>query len=151
MVAAVLAHRGALGTTEAQIAMKRLTSGLVGRFVIAATDATRARHGDRPLSRYAADLVVPEAAVAEVALLKAVAVRYVMADPDRLAMQARQRALLAELGAALLAKAPDALDPALASDWAAAADDAERMRVVVDQISLLTDQQAIARHAAVVG
>ncbi|MDN5857789.1 MAG: deoxyguanosinetriphosphate triphosphohydrolase [Pseudonocardia sp.] len=148
-VAAVVDHEGALGTSAAQIALKRLTSDLVGRFVIAATDATRARYGDRPLARYAADLAVPEAAAAEVALLKAVAVRYVMADPERLALQARQRSLLAELGAALLAKAPDALDPAFASDWAAAVDDAERMRVVVDQIALLTDQQAIARHAAV--
>ena len=150
VVAAVVAQRDSLGSVTAQIALKRLTSDLVGRFVSAATEATRARHGDRPIGRYAADLVVPAAAVAEVALLKAVAVRYVMADPDRLKMQARQRELLAELGAALLAKAPDALDPAFASAWAVAADDAERQRVVIDQISLLTDQQAIARHAAVV-
>jgi dGTPase len=151
VVAAVVAQRDTLGSVTAQIALKRLTSDLVGRFVSAATEATRARHGDRPIGRYGADLVVPAAAAAEVALLKAVAVRYVMADPDRLKMQARQRELLAELGAALLAKAPDALDPAFASAWAVAADDAERQRVVIDQISLLTDQQAIARHAAVVG
>jgi len=151
VVAAVVAQRETLGSVAAQIALKRLTSDLVGRFVSAATEATRARHGDRPLGRYAADLVVPDAAAAEVALLKAVAVRYVMADPERLAMQARQRELLAELGAALLAKAPDALDPAFAADWAGAADDAERQRVVIDQISLLTDQQAVARHTAVVG
>ncbi len=151
VVAAVVAQRDTLGSVTAQIALKRLTSDLVGRFVSAATEATRARYGDRPMGRYAADLVVPAAAAAEVALLKAVAVRYVMADPDRLKMQARQRELLAELGAALLAKAPDALDPAFASAWAVAADDAERQRVVIDQISLLTDQQAVARHAAVVG
>ncbi|SHK06145.1 dGTPase [Pseudonocardia thermophila] len=149
IVAAVVAQRDALGSTAAQIALKRMTSDLVGRFVTAATEATRQRYGDRPLGRYAADLVVPEAAAAEVALLKAVAVRYVMDDPDRLAMQARQRELLAELGEALLAKAPDALDPVFAADWSAAADDAERRRVVVDQIALLTDQQALARHAAV--
>jgi dGTPase len=151
VVAAVVAQRDTLGSVAAQIALKRLTSYLVGRFVGAATEATRAHHGDRPIGRYAADLVVPAAAAAEVALLKAVAVRYVMADPDRLAMQARQRELLGELGAALLAKAPDALDPAFAADWAAAADDAERQRVVIDQISLLTDQQAVARHTAVTG
>ncbi|MGI5131850.1 deoxyguanosinetriphosphate triphosphohydrolase [Pseudonocardia sp. CA-107938] len=149
-VEAVVAQRDALGSAAGQIALKRLTSDLVGRFVTAATAATRERHGDRPLGRYAADLVVPEAAAAEVALLKAVAVRYVMADPVRLAMQARQRELLAELGAALLAKAPDALDPAFAAEWALADDDATRHRVVIDQIALLTDQQAIARHAAVV-
>ena len=134
----------------AHIALKRLTSELVGRFAVAATDATRAIHGDGPLRRYAADLAVPPAARAEVALLKAVALRYVMSDPQRLAMQARQRELLAELGEALLAGAPGSLDPVLAQDWHDAPDDAARLRVVVDQVALLTDQQAVARHAALV-
>jgi dGTPase len=132
-------------------AVKRLTSELVGRFVLAATDATRAAHGDRPLLRYAADLVVPPPAAAEVALLKAMALRYVMSDPDRLAMQAGQRALLTELAAALLAGAPGALDPVFVPDWLAAADAAARTRVVLDQVAALTDQQAVARHAVLVG
>ena len=113
-------------------------------------DSTRAAYGDRPIRRYAADLVVPARAAAEVALLKAVALRYVMSDPDRLAMQARQRELLAELGAALLAGAPATLDPMTAADWAAAGDDADRLRVVLDQLASLTDQQAVARHAVLV-
>ena len=71
-----------------------------------------------------------------------------MSDPQRLAMQARQRELLAELGHALLAGAPAALDPVLAQDWNDAPDDAGHLRVVVDQVALLTDQQAVARHAA---
>jgi dGTPase len=119
--------------------------------VVAATDATRDAHGDGPLTRYAADLLVPPGAGAEVALLKAVALRYVMSDPDRLAMQARQRELLTELAAALLAKAPDALDPVFAESWAEAPDDDGRLRVVLDQVSMLTDQQAVARHRALTG
>jgi dGTPase len=150
VVDAVRGFRASAAPTAAHVALKRLTSELVGRFVVAATDATRARHGDRPLRRYAADLVVPARARAEVALLKAVALRYVMSDPRRLAMQARQRELLAELGAALLTGAPAALDPVLAEAWAAAPDDAARLRVVVDQVALLTDRQAVARHAALV-
>jgi dGTPase len=38
-----------------------------------------------------------------------------------------------------------------AEDWAAAVDDAERRRVVVDQIAVLTDAQAVARHAVLTG
>ena len=148
VVAAVRGVRADTAGADAHVALKRLTSELVGRFAVAATDATRAQYGDGPLRRYAADLVVPAAARAEVALLKAVALRYVMSDPRRLAMQARQRTLLAELGAALLAGAPATLDAGLARDWEDAPDDPARLRVVVDQVALLTDQQAVTRHAA---
>jgi dGTPase len=148
VVDAVRGFRATTAPAAAHVALKRLTSELVGRFAVAATDATREGYGDRPLFRYAADLVVPPGVRAEVALLKAVALRYVMSDPRRLAMQARQRELLAELGAALLGGAPDSLDPVLAEDWAAAPDDPARLRVVVDQVAVLTDQQAVARHGA---
>lgn len=151
VVAAVRGFAAGSASTSAHVALKRLTSELVGRFVLAAVEATRAGYGDRPLSRYAADLVVPSRAAAEVALLKAVALRYVMSDPVRLVLQARQRELVAELGAALLAGAPATLDPMPAEGWARADDDAARLRVVVDQIAVLTDQQAVARHAALVG
>ena len=152
VVAAIRGFRAATASAAAHVALKRLTSELVGRFIVAATDATRAAHGDGDLTRYAADLVVPPRARAEVALLKAVALRYVMSDPVRLAAQARQRELLAELATALLpGPAPATLDPVLAEDWHAADDDAARLRVVVDQVALLTDQQAVARHARLVG
>jgi dGTPase len=150
VVHAVRGFDAGSATAAGHAALKQLTSELVGRFVRAAADATRAAYGDRPIRRYAADLVVPARAAAEVALLKAVALRYVMSDPDRLAMQARQRELLAELGAALLAGAPATLDPMTAADWAAAGDDVARLRVVLDQLASLTDQQAVARHAVLV-
>lgn len=150
-VADVRGFSAGTASASAYVALKRLTSELVGRFVVAATDATRAAHGTGPLLRYTADLVIPPWAGAEVALLKAVALRYVMSDPDRLAMQTRQRELLTELGAALLAKAPDALDPVFAVEWLDAAADAARTRVVIDQVAVLTDHQAVARHRALVG
>ena len=149
VVAAVRGFSATTAVASAHAALKRLTSELVARFVLAATDATRAAHGDRPLLRYTADLVVPSRAAAEVALLKAVALRYVMSDPGRLAMQARQRELLVELATALCEGAPESLDPVFAADWAAAPDDAARLRVVLDQVSILTDQQAVARHRAI--
>ncbi len=145
VIAELASYDGSLG---AQVALKRLTSELVGRFASAAVGATREVHGDGPLSRYDADLVVPPLVASEVALLKAVAVRYVMSDPDRLRLQARQREQVAELVWGLLAGAPAALDPAFRPAWDAAADDAARLRVVVDQVALLTDAQAVAWHAA---
>jgi dGTPase len=138
------------GSTAGQVALKRLTSELVSRFASAAVDATRAVHGQGPLGRYDADLVVPALVGAEVALLKAVAVRYVMADPARLLMQAGQREMIAELAHAVAGGAPDSLGPQLREAWAAADDDGARWRVVVDQVATLTDQQACDWHQRLV-
>jgi len=139
------------GSLAAQVALKRLTSELVGRFVSATVTATRWAHGDGALTRYAADLVVPPQVAAEVALLKAVALRYVMSDPQRLRQQARQRELLTELVAELTAWAPDALEPAFVPAWHTASDDAGRLRVVIDQVASLTDAQAVSWHAVFFG
>ncbi|HEX5143939.1 MAG TPA: deoxyguanosinetriphosphate triphosphohydrolase, partial [Mycobacterium sp.] len=96
---------------------------------------------------YQADLVIPDQVAAEVALLKAVALRFVMRDPRRLAVQARQRELVAELCAVLVSRAPEPLDPALLPAWQQARNDSERLRVVVDQVAALTDAQAVRWHA----
>ncbi|QFU92766.1 deoxyguanosinetriphosphate triphosphohydrolase [Amycolatopsis sp. YIM 10] len=131
----------------AQVALKRMTSELVGRFASAAVTGTRAAHGDGPLTRYAASLAVPDQVGAEVAVLKALALRYVMSDPRRLAMQDGQRQLLAELVEVLARRAPEPLDPIFRPAWTAAPDDAARLRVVIDQIASLTDAQAHAWHS----
>ncbi|ONI76898.1 deoxyguanosinetriphosphate triphosphohydrolase [Actinosynnema sp. ALI-1.44] len=147
---AVAAAAGYDGSIGAQVALKRLTSELVGRFASAAVGETRRIHGDGDLSRYAADLAVPRQAAVEVALLKSLALRYVMSDPARLAMQDRQRRLLTELLHALGERAPEALEPAFQPAWQAAGDDAQRSRVLIDQVASLTDAQAVAWHAAFV-
>jgi len=139
------------GSRGAQVALKRATSELTGRFVSAAVAATRERAGDGPLRRYAADLVVPRRVAAECALLKAVAGRYVMNRRDVTTVQSRQRELLTELIDLLADRAPAALDPALRPDWLAAPDDAARLRVVVDQVAGLTDLSAPAWHARLAG
>jgi len=145
-VVADLARDGYDGSRAAQVALKRLTSELVGRFAAAAVTGTRRHYGEGRLTRYAAELVVPDQVAAEVALLKALALRYVMSDPDRLARQARQRELLAELFDMLQRRTPEALDPVFHPAWKAAADDASRLRVVVDQVASLTDSQAVRWH-----
>jgi dGTPase len=139
------------GSYRAQAAAKRATSELVGRFAGAAVEATRARHGEGALARYAAELVVPETVAAECALLKAIAVRYVMRRPGTPERQAGQRRLLAELVEAISAAAPQTVDRGLRPAWLAAGSDAERLRVVVDQVAQLTDTSAVARHARLVG
>jgi dGTPase len=132
--------RGEPGTLSAQVALKHLTSELVGRFVTAAVDATLEVTGDT--AGPDDDLVVPPGVRAEVTLLKAAAVRWVMSDPARLAAQERERGLLSDLVGRLWDGAPGVLDPAFRPAWDAGEDAAARLRVVADQVAVLTDAQA---------
>ena len=138
------------GSLAGRAALKRATSELTERFTAAAVLATRTAYGPDALIRYAADLVVPDDVVAECALLKAVAERYVMARPETARLQGRQRELLTELVGAL-ADRPEAMDPLHAAAWSAAADDAAARRVLIDQVAGLTDTSALAWHAALTG
>jgi dGTPase len=135
----------------AQAALKRLTSVLTGRFVSAAVEATCARFGDGPWRRYAADLVVPRATRAQCALLKGLALRYVMRRAGAEPVYEWQRELLTDLVRALTARAPDGLDPVFAPLWKAAGDDATRLRVAIDQVASLTDPAAVAWHRHLTG
>jgi dGTPase len=138
------------GSRRSLAALKNLTSDLIGRFCGAVQHATFAT-GDGPFVRYAADLVVPEETRLEIAVLKGIAAHYVMRADDRVAAMARQRELLAELVGLLAHRGPDALERPFADDWAAAADDAARLRVVIDQVASLTDQSAVAWHSELRG
>lgn len=133
------------GTRGSLAALKNLTSDLIGRFCGAVQQATFAASAG-PFVRYHADLVVPEDTWTEITVLKGIAAHYVMQSDERVALQARQRDLLAELVEALWAKAPDELDEMFLADWHAAADDAARFRVVVDQVASLTDASAASWH-----
>jgi dGTPase len=133
------------GTRGSLAALKNLTSDLIGRFCGAVQAATFAAV-DGPLVRYRADLVIPEDTWWEITVLKGVAAHYVMQTDARVALQERQRALLAELVASVLDRGSDALDDAFVADWHAAGDDADRVRVVLDQVASLTDASAVAWH-----
>ena len=135
------------GGPGALVALKYLTSELIARFCGAAEQATLAAAGDgQPLSRYAADLVVPRQQRLECALLKAVTAHFVMSRAGVAEFQARQRDVIAELAAAVQAGAPGTLDPVLRPAYLAAESDAARLRIVVDQIASLTDTSALAWH-----
>jgi dGTPase len=130
------------GSVRSLAGLKAMTSELIARLTAAAVQATHAAYGTGPLGRYAADLVVPEDTRDECAILKAVAARYVMQRPEAQAAQRRQREQLTELCEAILKRAPQSLEPWLHEEWAAAPDDAARLRVVVDQVASLTDTSA---------
>jgi dGTPase len=135
------------GGPDTVAALKNLTSELIGRFCVAAQQATLAAAPDAgPLTRYAADLIVPRQQRLECALLKAIAAHYVMARAGVVAAQARERELLAELALAIEDGAPRTLDPLLRPAWDTGATDAARRRVVIDQVASLTDTSAIAWH-----
>ena len=155
------------GGPTAVAGLKNLTSELIGRLCEAAMDATLGAPDELPpagagrseppaatrepaaaqAARYSMDLVVPRQQRLECALLKGVTAYYVMSRSGVAAAQARQRELIAELAAAVLAGAPQTLEPILRPAYRAADSDSARLRVVVDQIASLTDTSAIAWHA----
>ncbi|GAA1215782.1 deoxyguanosinetriphosphate triphosphohydrolase [Kitasatospora nipponensis] len=143
--------RGYDGSPRGRAGLKDFTSQLIGRFCLAAEQATRARYGPGPLTRYAATLVVPDSVRIECAVLKAVAVRYVMQRDEQAQLRSRQRIVIAELAEVLAARGPAELDPVFAAQYAEAADDRAAQRAVIDQIATLTDASALALHARLTG
>ena len=62
------------------------------------------------------------------------------------AQQAREREVISELALAVERGAPATLDPVHQPAWDGADDDAERNRVIIDQLASLTDTSALAWH-----
>ena len=148
--AARLWRPGFDGSRAALASLKDSTSQLIGRFAKASQLATREEYGPGPLTRYAADLIVPHETLAEILVLKGLAVAYVMAPRELEPLYHRQREVLVDLVHVLSERAPIALEPPFAADWAEAADDAARLRVVIDQVASLTDVSAAELHARLV-
>ncbi len=137
------------GSFRAQIALKRMTSVLTGRFVASAVGATHSRYGTDPVRRYDADLIVPPTVRNQCALLKGMALRYVMRTRAAEEWYEQQRTILVELVDALR-RTPEALDPVFRPLHDAADSDAAALRVVIDQVASLTDPAAVAWHRTLV-
>lgn len=129
------------GSRVGQAALKDMTSRLIGRFVLASETATRAVHGPGPLIRHGADLVVPHAARAEVAVLKALAAHFVMLSPSRISVRGNAHKVVTGLLDAFTSD-PERLDPMHRGDLAQATDEASARRVIVDQVASLSDMRA---------
>jgi dGTPase len=139
------------GSHRSLVALKHVTSVLTGRLTAAALAATRAKFGPEPLRRHQADLIVPRRTRAECALLKGLALRYVMRPRAAESWYEQQREILTALVHALTVRAPAALDPVFGPLWRAAPDDRARLRVVVDQVASLTDPAAVAWYQRLAG
>jgi dGTPase len=131
--------------------LKNLTSRLVNRFCLGVRDAAADAGLLGSLHRYAGSLPVPVETRHEIVVLKGIAAELVMNAEGRVELMSGQRELLVELAEALWLKAPDALEPAFRHDFATAADDRARRRVIVDQVASLTDQSAVEKHRIVCG
>jgi len=138
------------GSHRDMVALKRFTSYLIGRFCVSAQIATQMAYGDGPLTRYSADLVVPDEVRQEVAVMKAITVKYVMQREGAEVEYARQREIIAELVHALTLDEGRSLEQWLRPTYDQAATDAERFRVIVDQVASLTDVSIVQWHRRLV-
>lgn len=134
------------GTMHSLAALKNLTSTLIGRFCIAAQKATQAKFGNAPLTRYAANLVVPDDARYEVTALKALAARYVMNRDGADQMYARQRQQIYDLVGVLSQDPMAGLDRFHKELWVSDQSSQAQARVVIDQVAALTDVSLVQWH-----
>ena len=131
--------------------LKDLTSQLIGRFALAAEQETREHFGDGDLTRYAANLLVPRAQRVEVALLKSMAGYYIIRAEKSQERYAKQQQVISDLVEAVRESAPETLESFFLQEWNRASTEEEKMRVVIDQVSSLTDVGAYALHEQLLG
>ena len=90
---------------------------------------------------------MPRAQHVEVALLKSLAGFYIINSQNSVKRYDDEQSLIKELVEKVLATAPTSLESFFLQDWQRATTDAQKLRVVIDQVASLTDPGAIALHA----
>lgn len=138
------------GSRRALAGLKNMTSELIGRFGHACWAATRSAHGEKPLVRHEADLVVPEQTMEEISVMKGIAAHYIMASREQLPVYTRQTEVLQALHRLLMETGDRFLEPAFQADFRHAGDDAGRHRAIIDQIASLTDGACLEWFATLV-
>lgn len=131
--------------------LKNLTSALIGSLVSRTVDAIIDASPAESLARFGSILVIPIEVQAEISVLKGIVSAFLMSSEARRPFYEWQRGLLTELADALLASNGENLDGYSSQAWSVARDDAQRHRVIVDQIACLTDQSALTLHHRLVG
>ncbi|PWG64161.1 deoxyguanosinetriphosphate triphosphohydrolase [Bifidobacterium callitrichidarum] len=138
------------GSRRALAELKNIASDLIGRFCWAVETATRDTYGTGPLTRYSANIVIPEETSYEIVALKGIAVYFVMAPKEREPFHEQELKIVEDLIDVLMAGSPkpsDALEDQFLDDWYESTNDDERLRVAVDQVATLTDNSALALHS----
>jgi len=136
------------GTTRSLAGLKNMTSTLVGRFCVAASDATRKAFGSHALNRYSATLMVPESTRYEVTVLKALSARFVMSRTGVDAIYAHQRQLIADLVGVVASDPVRHLEPLFRDLWLTSSTPEAQLRCVIDQIASLTDVSLVQWHTS---
>ncbi|MEY4639657.1 MAG: hypothetical protein RLY13_655, partial [Actinomycetota bacterium] len=134
------------GSAKDLATLKNLTSSLIGRFVSKTIDAIVDSSPADSMVRFGARIEVPLRVQHEIAVLKGIVSAFLMSHESRQPYYDNQRELLTELAEALMAQNGKNLDSYSSTAWNVAKNEAEKRRVIVDQVACLTDLSAKNLH-----
>ncbi|MFM9130499.1 MAG: deoxyguanosinetriphosphate triphosphohydrolase, partial [Actinomycetes bacterium] len=139
--------------TPAQIdlaKLKNMTSHLIGKFTEEIEFATKSLYKDKILTRYNANLVVPEKTRATIAILKSIVNLYVMQRKGAKEKYAKEQEIIVRIYEGLVNN-PERLLPQFRDNLKVAQNSNAQKRVFIDQIASLTDASAIRLFNEFVG
>jgi dGTPase len=128
------------GSLQGAASIKNATSTLIGRFVNSAYASTREAYQDTALTRFNADIVVPEETRMEILLLKGFSTAFVMIPKEEAASHQHEQKVIFDLAEHLMRG--KGLETLFVKDFETAASEDAKLRVVADQIASLTDFSA---------